>query len=119
MDLEKLATAIRQKRLALNLTQEALAGLADISTSQLRLLERGSGNPTISTLTRVHEALGLPFPALLLSASQSQEELPVVTDPEYQRLQSMLQQLPPVRRKPILRHICSLTSEFVQLETKK
>lgn len=53
----RIGEQLRRSRLAANLDQAQLAGLADISIGALRNLERGSGS-TLKTLVRVARALG-------------------------------------------------------------
>jgi transcriptional regulator with XRE-family HTH domain len=53
----RVGDQLRRSRLAANLDQAQLAGLADISVGALRGLERGSGS-TLRTLVRVIRALG-------------------------------------------------------------
>jgi len=63
----RLARQIAERRLALGLSQKALAKRTGIAQSELSRLERGDGNPTIKTLSIVASALkghvGLVFPA--------------------------------------------------------
>lgn len=63
----RLARQIAERRLALGLSQKALAERTGIAQSELSRLERGDGNPTIKTLSIVASALkgrvGLVFPA--------------------------------------------------------
>ena len=57
-DFMVLGAQIRRRRLALKLTQEALAHLASISTQRdISDLERGKGNPTLQTLSDLAFAL--------------------------------------------------------------
>lgn len=48
---------LRKLRLAQNLSQEELANLIDVPISQIGRIERGEGNPTISTLYLLSKAL--------------------------------------------------------------
>ena len=51
---------IRERRLALDWSQEFLARRADMSTNTIRLIEQGiSESPQISTLVRLAKALGV------------------------------------------------------------
>ena len=52
---------IREIRLSQKLSQEELANLADIPLSQVGRVERGEGNPTLSTIFNLSEALKLPL----------------------------------------------------------
>ncbi len=56
---------LRQLRLARKLTQEQLAERAGLSDKFLGELERGRGNPTLTTLAALSEALGVRLVDLL------------------------------------------------------
>jgi|688.fasta_scaffold69269_2 transcriptional regulator with XRE-family HTH domain len=59
--LDKLVTdlgrAIRDRRLAKKLSQEALAEVADFDRTYISLLERGERNPSFTNLCRIAAAL--------------------------------------------------------------
>jgi len=57
--LEAFGKELRRLRHTKNLSQEALADLADLSTSQIGRIERGKINPSICTLKKIAEALGV------------------------------------------------------------
>jgi len=57
--LEAFGKELRRLRHTKNLSQEALADLADLSTSQIGRIERGKINPSICTLKIIAEALGV------------------------------------------------------------
>lgn len=50
---------IRERRQMLRLTQERLANEAGISLRTIKLIENGSGNPSLSTLSKICNALGM------------------------------------------------------------
>jgi transcriptional regulator with XRE-family HTH domain len=56
-ELAALGKAIRQTREKAGLTQEQLADLAETDTTQIGGLERGTRNPSYTTLFRVATAL--------------------------------------------------------------
>ena len=56
---------IRQLREERGVTQEVLSGLAALSRSHLADIERGSISPSVDTLWRIAEALGLRLSALI------------------------------------------------------
>jgi transcriptional regulator with XRE-family HTH domain len=68
-ELLALAHAIRQARRAKDLSQEALAALADVHPKHLSEIERANKDPRATTLIRLAEALGLT-PAELYAASE-------------------------------------------------
>lgn len=56
---------IRQLRRRRGLSQEVLSGLAALSRSHLVDIERGSIDPTVETLWRIAEALGMRLSDLM------------------------------------------------------
>jgi transcriptional regulator with XRE-family HTH domain len=56
---------VRRERIAQQLTQEALAELADLNVRTLRRIEAGQLNVLVTTLDRLRQALGCPWDALL------------------------------------------------------
>jgi transcriptional regulator with XRE-family HTH domain len=62
--------ALRERRLALGLTQQELAERADIATMHLSKLENGTGNPSLGTVKRIAAALDVPASALLARAEE-------------------------------------------------
>ncbi len=56
---------VRRVRRAQELSQEKLAGLADLHRTYITSLERGGGrNPTIRAADKIAKALGVPISAL-------------------------------------------------------
>ena len=55
----KIEEVIKQRRSHLNITQNDLAEFADVGISTIKDLERGKGNPSVSTLQKILEVLGL------------------------------------------------------------
>jgi ribosome-binding protein aMBF1 (putative translation factor) len=55
----RLARQLLQRRHALGLTQEQLAAAAAVRQSEISRIENGRGNPTVLTLSRLADALGL------------------------------------------------------------
>ncbi|TPE43310.1 helix-turn-helix transcriptional regulator [Pontibacter mangrovi] len=56
---QKLSEIIRERRSMLHLTQEDLAALAGVGLRTLKALEVGKGNPSLDTLQRLAEVLGM------------------------------------------------------------
>lgn len=56
---------VRKHRLALRLSQEALAEKAEVHPTYIGLLERGRRTPGIDVAARVAEALGLKLSELI------------------------------------------------------
>jgi len=59
MHLEKLITQIKSRREELQVTQETLADISGVGLRTLKAFESGKGNPTLHTIGRIAEALGL------------------------------------------------------------
>jgi transcriptional regulator with XRE-family HTH domain len=66
--LVALGEAIRRARMAKELSQEALADLADLDRSYMGGIERGEHNVALINLTRIAGALALR-PSTLLAAA--------------------------------------------------
>lgn len=56
---EELIKIIKERRKTLKITQEDLAELAEVSLRTLKQFESGKGNPTLKTLEKLAEVLGL------------------------------------------------------------
>jgi transcriptional regulator with XRE-family HTH domain len=54
-----LVESIKERREALKVTQETLAELSGLGLRTLKQLESGKGNPTLQTLVKVAEVLGM------------------------------------------------------------
>lgn len=59
MHHDHLISAIKKRRETLNINQEALAELANIGLRTLKQIESGRGNPTINTLQKLADVLGM------------------------------------------------------------
>ena len=59
MDYSAMGKKIRRKRREMDITQEQLAALVGISTSFVGHIERGTRVPSIETLYRICDALGV------------------------------------------------------------
>ena len=59
MHLKNLVDIIKARRAALQVTQENLALLSGVSLRTLKQFERGKGNPTLGTLEKLADTLGL------------------------------------------------------------
>ena len=62
---QAFGSAIRRRREALNLSQEALAERAELHRTYISLLERGSRAASIETVMKLAEALGTTGSELL------------------------------------------------------
>lgn len=59
MHLLDLIKTIKERRVALKVTQEALAELSGVGLRTLKQFESGKGNPTLSTLQKLSDVLGM------------------------------------------------------------
>lgn len=75
MNPPSLPQVLRTRRTQLRLDQRNLAEIAGISPHSLSDIESGKGNPTLLTLTRLCDALGLEI-SLRVREPASQLETP-------------------------------------------
>lgn len=59
MHQDKIIQMIKSRRESLQVTQETLADLSSVGLRTLKQFESGKGNPTLSTLQKLADALGL------------------------------------------------------------
>jgi len=59
MHFKEIVFLIKNRRETLKITQETLAELAGIGLRTLKQIERGKGNPTIKTIHKISDVLGL------------------------------------------------------------
>lgn len=57
--ISEIGKNIKNRRKLLNINQQTLADIADISINTLYKIERGEANPTISVLTKIADVLGM------------------------------------------------------------
>ena len=50
---------IKDRRALLNITQQDLADISGVSLRTIKAIEKGNGNPSIDTLRKITDALGL------------------------------------------------------------
>lgn len=50
---------MKERRKTLSLSQNDLAEMADLSLATIKGIERGKGNPSIATVSRIMEVLGM------------------------------------------------------------
>ncbi len=61
MHYDEIIKKLKQRREILEITQEHLSELAGIGKRTLNLIETGKGNPTLNTLVKLTEVLGMEF----------------------------------------------------------
>lgn len=59
MHLSELIKTIKERRETLKVTQEGLAELSGVGLRTLKQFESGKGNPTLSTLHKISDVLGM------------------------------------------------------------
>lgn len=59
MDQKQIGTTIRERRKHLGVNQQTLADLAGVGINTLVAIERGEGNPQLSTLLTILDVLGM------------------------------------------------------------
>jgi DNA-binding XRE family transcriptional regulator len=59
MHFDQLILQIKQRREELQITQETLAEIAEVGLRTLKQFESGKGNPTLITIMKIAEALGM------------------------------------------------------------
>ncbi len=59
MNMKSLGMQMKERRMALKITQQELADLAGVSINTVVAIERGTGNPCLRTLVFVCDVLGL------------------------------------------------------------
>jgi transcriptional regulator with XRE-family HTH domain len=59
MHFEDIIKTIKQRREALQVTQEKLAELSGVGLRTLKHLESGKGNPTLLTMQKIADVLGM------------------------------------------------------------
>jgi transcriptional regulator with XRE-family HTH domain len=59
MNLVEIGKQLQERRTKLQIRQEDLAELTDLTTKTIYLIENGLGNPSFSTLAKIITVLGL------------------------------------------------------------
>jgi transcriptional regulator with XRE-family HTH domain len=72
--LVEIGEIIRQRRELLGLLQSQLSALSGISSRTIQLVEQGKGNPSIDTLIRLIDPLGLRLDLVLKEPSKNIDE---------------------------------------------
>lgn len=62
---ELFGTRVKEKRISLNLSQEALANLADIDRTYLPDIEKGKRNISLVVAEKIAKALNVPLQELI------------------------------------------------------
>ena len=71
MHFEELVKIIKERRETLHVTQELLAQLSGVGLRTLKQFERGKGNPTLKTINKIGDILGLEVSLKLKNVSRN------------------------------------------------
>jgi len=69
MHFEEVIKAIKERREMLKVTQESLAELSGVGLRTIKQFESGKGNPTLQTLQKIADLLGLELTLKLKNIS--------------------------------------------------
>lgn len=70
--MEQIGIIIKERRKELGINQQELADLACVGINSLVAIERGKGNPSLKTLLRILDVLGLEIKLARVSWNPSQ-----------------------------------------------
>ena len=59
MTLQEIGNAVKERRKSLGVNQQTLADLAGVAVNTVVAIERGEGNPQLTTLLNILDTLGL------------------------------------------------------------
>ncbi|MBC8319176.1 MAG: helix-turn-helix transcriptional regulator [Bacteroidetes bacterium] len=71
MHFEELIKTIKERREVMQVTQEALAELSRVGLRTLKQFESGKGNPTLLTLQKLADVLGMEVCLKLKNVTRS------------------------------------------------
>lgn len=71
MHFEEIIQVIKERREMLQVTQETLATLSGVGLRTLRQFESGKGNPTLTTLQKLTDTLGLDLVLVVKNKNES------------------------------------------------
>ncbi|QHV95753.1 helix-turn-helix transcriptional regulator [Spirosoma endbachense] len=66
----KLIQALKERRDILHITQEYLAELSGVGLRTIKEIESGKGNPTVETLSKLADILGMELPLEIRKLSE-------------------------------------------------
>jgi|LauGreDrversion4_2_1035121.scaffolds.fasta_scaffold193033_3 transcriptional regulator with XRE-family HTH domain len=73
MHLNNIVETLKKRRIRLQVTQETLALLTGVSLRTIKQLEVGKGNPTLETIQKLADALGLELQLIIKNTSIENE----------------------------------------------
>lgn len=73
MHLNKIVETLKKRRIRLQVNQETLALLTGVSLRTIKQLEAGKGNPTLETIQKLADVLGLELQLTIKNTSGKNE----------------------------------------------
>jgi transcriptional regulator with XRE-family HTH domain len=73
MHLNNIVETLKKRRIRLQVTQETLALLTGVSLRTIKQLEVSKGNPTLETIQKLADALGLELQLIIKNTSIENE----------------------------------------------
>ena len=73
MHFMEIFNIVKARRESLNITQETLAQLSGVALRTLKQFESGKGNPTLQTLQKLGNALGLEVTVVIKNRELTHE----------------------------------------------
>lgn len=70
MDMVKIGRRIKEKRIAMDMTQEQLAERTELSAAYVGMLERGKRTPSLESFITISDELGVTTDELLFGIAQ-------------------------------------------------
>jgi transcriptional regulator with XRE-family HTH domain len=84
--LAQVASAVRDRREQMGMTLRVLASRSGVSSSMISEIERGAKSPTISTLSALAQALGVPISTLVEGTASATGRIQVIRASEQSEL---------------------------------
>jgi transcriptional regulator with XRE-family HTH domain len=108
----QVASAVRNLRLARNLSQRQLAGRMGVPRTYISKIENGKAMPTLSSLERLAKALQVDISALLRDAKgrHKDDSAAILSDPFLAEIATFCSQLDAVQKSIFLNHLRELAS---------
>lgn len=88
--VRRTGAKLRHFRILKGISQEQLALDCDLNVNTIGMIERGQKNPTIYTLQRICDGLGITLATLFLYEDRTD----TATEESIQRIETVLRQLP-------------------------
>lgn len=88
--VQQTGAKLRHFRIQKGISQEQLALSCDLNVNTIGMIERGQKNPTIYTLQRICDGLGITLATLFLYEDRTDN----ATEESIQRIEAVLRQLP-------------------------